>query len=331
MRRREFITLLGGAAAAWPLMARAQQSGQMRRIGVLIALPENDPELQKWIAAFRRGLENLGWFEGRNVLIDYRFAPAGAGALALAKELIALHPDVVLAFSTPATAAFQRETRTIPIVFIGIADAVGQGFVPSLARPGGNLTGVTMYEASVSGKYLNMLKEIEPRLTHAAFMANPMTAPYYDVYLRGAKLAAPSVGIEVVFTPIENDAADIERTIAAFARAVSKGGVVVVGDSTTNAHRDLIISLTAQYRLPAVYWNRFFVTAGGLMSYGVDWVNEFGQVALYVDRILRGAKPADLPVQAATKFETIVNLKTAKALGLTVPPGLLVAADEVIE
>jgi len=330
VKRREFIVLLGGAAA-WPLAARAQQSESMRRVGVLIALPENDPELQKWIAAFRRGLEKLGWSEGRNVRLDYRFAPAAAGAPALAKELLALHPDVILAFSTPVAAAFQRETRTIPIVFIGIADAVAQGFVHSLARPGGNLTGLTMYEASVSGKYLSMLKEIEPQVTHIAFVANPKTAPYYEVYLQGAKLAAPSLGVEALFIPIENDAANIERAITAFARDVPKGGMVVVGESTTNAHRDLLISLAARHRLPAVYWNTFFVADGGLMSYAVDWVNEFGQATYYVDRILRGAKPADLPVQAATKFVTALNIKTAKALGLTVPAGLLVAADEVIE
>jgi putative tryptophan/tyrosine transport system substrate-binding protein len=332
VKRREFITLLGSAAAAWPLPARAQQPDRMRRIAVMIALPEDDPELKKWVAAFRQGLEKLGWSDGHNVRIDYRFAPGGAQARTLAKELLlALQPDVVLAFSTPVTAAFQQETRTIPIVFIGIADAVGQGFVPSLAQPGGNLTGLTMFEASVSGKWLSMLKEIEPQLARAAFVVNPKTAPYYDFYLRGAKVAAPSLAIEPVLTPIENDAAAVERTIATFAHAVPKGGLVVLGDSTTNAHRNLIISLAAQHHLPAVYWHRFFVTAGGLMSYGVDWVNEFGQAAFYVDRILRGAKPADLPVQAATKFETVLNVKTAKALGLTVPPALLVAADEVIE
>jgi ABC-type uncharacterized transport system substrate-binding protein len=331
-KRREFITLLGGAAAwpmaAWPIAARAQQ---MRRIGIMIALPEGDPELKKWLTAFRQRLETLGWAEGRNVQIDYRFSPAGARAVEFAKELLALNPDVILAFSTPVAAAFQRQTRTIPIVFIGIADAVAQGFVHSLARPEGNLTGLTMYEASVSGKYLSMLKEIEPQLTHVAFVANPKTAPYYEVYLQGAKLAAPSLGVELVFVPIENDAANIERTITAFAQDVPKGGMVVVGDSTSNAHRDLIISLAARHRLAAVYWNTFFVVAGGLMSYAVDWVNEFGQAAYYVDRILRGSRPTDLPVQAATKFVTALNIKTAKALGLTVPPGLLVAADEVIE
>ena len=297
----------------------------------LIALPESDPELKKWLAAFGQALERLGWSENRNVHLDYRFTPAGAHARDLAKELLALQPDVVLAFSTPATAAFQQETRTVPIVFIGIADAVGQGLVPSLTHPRGNLTGLTMYEASVSGKWLEMLREIEPQLARAAFVLNPKTAPYYDFYMRGAKSAGPSLGIEPVLSPIENDATDIEHAITAFAHATPKGGLVVPGDSTTNAHRDLIVSLAARHRLPAVYTNEFFVTAGGLMSYGVDWVNEFGQAAFYVDRILRGANPRELPVQAATKFVTALNVKTAKALGLAVPPGLLVAADRVIE
>jgi putative ABC transport system substrate-binding protein len=327
LKRRGFITLLGGAAA-WPITARAQQT---RRIGVVVALPDSDPELKKWLAAFRRGLDQLGWSEGRNVHLDYRFAPAGAHAEEFAKELLALQPDVILAFSTPVTAAFQQQTRTIPIVFIGIADAVGQGFVASLTRPEGDLTGLTMYEASVTGKWLEMLKEIEPQIARVAFVINPETAPYYDFYLRGAKVAAPSLAIEPVLTPVKNDAADIERAIGAFAHAVPKGGLVVPGDSTTNAHRDLIVSLAAQHRLPAVYTNRFFVSAGGLMSYGVEWTHEFEQVAFYVDRILRGAKPSDLPVQAATKFITVLNIKTARALGLTVPAALLVAADEVIE
>jgi putative ABC transport system substrate-binding protein len=327
LRRRDFIMLMGGGVAAWPLAARAQQT---RRIGVMIALPESDPELKKWLAAFRQALERLGWSESRNVHFDYRFTPAGAHAHESAKELLALQPDVILAFSTPVTAAFQQETRTVPIVFMGIADAVGQGFVPNLTHPGGNLTGLTMYEASVSGKWLEMLKEIEPQLTRAAFVLNPKTAPYYDFYMRGAKSASPALGIEPVLNPIENDA-DIEHAITTFAHATPKGGLVIPGDSTTNAHRDLIVSLVAQHRVPAVYTNEFFVAAGGLMSYGVDWVNEFGQVAFYVDRILRGAQPRELPVQAATKFITALNVKTAKALGLAVPPGLLVAADKVIE
>jgi len=310
LARREFITLVGGAAA-WPLAAWATQ--QIRRIGVMIALPEGDPELKKWLAAFEQALERLGWSESRNLHLDYRFTPAGAHAQELAKELLALQPDVILAFSTPATSAFQRATRTVPIVFIGIADAVGQGFVPSLPHPASNLTGLTMYEASVSGKWLEMLKEIEPQLARAAFVLNPKTAPYYDFYMRGAKSAGAPLGIEPVLTPIENDLTDIERAITTFAHAMPKGGLVVPGDSTTNAHRDLIISLAAQHHLPAVYTNEFFVTAGGLMSYGVDWLNEFGQAAFYVDRILRGAQPRELPVQAATKFITALNVKTAKA------------------
>jgi putative tryptophan/tyrosine transport system substrate-binding protein len=329
--RRKVLGVLGGAAVAWPVVARAQQLDQVRRIGVMIGLPDSDPELKKWLAAFRQGLAKLGWLEGRNIQIDFRFAPAGAGAPKLAKELLALQPDAILAFSTPAAAAFQRETKTTPIVFIGIADAVGQGFVRALSQPEGNLTGLTMFEASVAGKWLSMLKEIDPQIARAAFVANPKTAPYYDFYMRGAKVVAPSLAIEPVFVPIENDPADIRSTIDTFVQETTKGGLVVLGDSTTNAHRDLIVSLAAQHRLPAVYWHRFIVTSGGLMSYGVDWVHEFGEVAFYVDRILRGARPADLPVQAATKFETVLNIKTAKALGLAVPAGLLVAADEVIE
>src|SRR6516225_12455091 len=242
MKRRTVLTLLGGAAA-WPIAVRAQQT---RRIGVAIALPDSDPELKKWLAALRQGLDQLGWSEGRNVRLDYRFAPAGAHAKEFAKELLTLQPDVILAFSTPVTAAFQQQTRTIPIVFIGIADAVGQGFVGSLTRPDGNLTGLTMYEASVTGKWLEMLKEIEPQIARVAFVINPETAPYYDFYLRGAKVAAPSLTIEPVFTSVKNDAADIERAIGVFAHAVPKGGLVVPGDSTTNAHRDLIVSLAVQ-------------------------------------------------------------------------------------
>jgi putative tryptophan/tyrosine transport system substrate-binding protein len=328
MRRREFIKILGVAVAGWPLAVSAQQ---IRRIGAMIALAEDDPESKKWLTAFRQVLEQLGWSDGLNLRLDYRFAPAGARAQEFAKELLALQPDVILAFSTPVAAAFQRETRTVPIIFIGIADAVGQGFVPNLARPDGNLTGLTMFEASVTGKWLGMLKEIEPQLGRVAFVVNPKTAPYYDFYLRGAKVVAPSLEIEPVLTPIENDAADVGRAISAFANTAPKSGLVILPDSTTNAHRDLIVALAAKHHLPAVYSNRFFVTAGGLMSYGVEWVNEFKQAAIYVNNILRGAKPADLPVQAATKFQTILNVKTAKALGRPVPPALLVAADEVIE
>jgi len=331
MRRREFITLIGGAAAAWPSAARAQQPDRLRRIGVLASLAGDDPEMMARLAGFRQGLEKRGWSEGRNVSIDTRFAPDGSAdrLQVLAKELIALQPDVILAQSTPVVAALQRETRTIPIVFVNIADPIGSGFVANLPRPGGNITGVMLYEASVTGKWLAMLKEIAPRLERAAFVTNPKTAPFYNYYLRAAESLSPPLGIKVVPSLVES-IADIERTIEAFARAPN-GGLLLPPDTGTNVHRDLIIALAARYSLPAVYSSRLFVAAGGLMSYGVNSVDPFRQTAAYVDRILRGDKPADLPVQAATKFETIINLKTAKALGLTVPPGLLVAADEVIE
>jgi putative ABC transport system substrate-binding protein len=329
VKRRNFITLLGGAAAAWPLAARAQQPDGMRRIGVLVGLAEDDPEINARLAAFRQGLDKRGWSEGRNVRIDYRFAPASAQAQVLAKELVALQPDVILAHSTPVTAALQRESRTIPMVFAAVADPIGSGFVASLPRPGGNITGVMQYEASVTGKWLAMLKEIVPSLVRAAFMANPKTATFYDYYLQAAEAAAPSLGIEPAPTLVEN-VTDIERAIESFASAPN-GGLVLIPDVTTTVHRDLIIALVARHRIPAVYYSRVFVAAGGLMSYGNDFVDLFRQAASYVDRILRGDKAGDLPMQAATKFETIINLKTAKALGLTVPPGLLVAADEVIE
>lgn len=330
MRRREFIGLLCGTAAGWPLAARAQQSAEpMRRIGVLMETTENDPERTKQFARFKERLASLGWEEGRTVHIDYRFAAAhGDQFQALAKELVALQPDVVLAVSTPAIAAIQRETRTIPIVFLGTSDPIGSGFVASLAQPGGNLTGLMLYEVGIAGKWLGMLKEIAPNLKRAALVANPKTTAY-DYFVRNAETAAPSVGIEVVPNPITN-AADIEHSIDMFAQ-VPNGGLLMVTDGTTIVYRELVIALAARHRLPAVYGLRLFVTAGGLMSYSTDLDDQFERVASYVDRVLRGAKPPDLPVQTPTKYVTTINLKTAKALGLTVPPGLLVAADEVIE
>ena len=331
MRRRDFITLLGGAAAAWPLAARAQQDGRVRRVGVLMPFPEADPQIQARLAAFRQGLERLGWSEGRNVRIDYRFAPV-SGALdqaqKLAKELIALQPDVILGDSTAMAAALQRESRAIPIVFVAVSDPIGSGFIASLARPGGNLTGTLNYEASITGKWLQMLKEIAPRLARVALVGNPKTTSF-DYFLRAAEAAAQSLAIELVPSRVET-AADIERAIESFAR-VPNGGLLLLPDTTTAVHSDLIIALAARHRLPAVYTARFFVTAGGLMSYSTDRVDLVRQAAAYVDRILRGDKPADLPAQAPVKYQTILNLKTAKAFGLTVPPGLLVAADEVIE
>jgi len=330
MRRRQFITLLSGAAVAWPLAARAQQSERMPRVGVLMGLRQDDPDTKARLAKFRQGLETLGWSEGRNVRIDYRFAPAGAQAQMLAQELVALEPDVILSNATPSTIALQRETRTIPIVFTGVSDPIGSGFVASLARPGANITGLLLFEASITGKWLAMLKEVAPDLARAAFVINPKTAAYYEFYFREAQVAASSLAIQLVQVPIASAATDIEHTIEAFARAPS-GGLVLPPDSNTIVHRDLIIALAARHRLPAVYSDRFFVTAGGLMCYSSDRADQFRAAASYVDRILRGAKPVDLPVQAPTKYQTVVNLKTARAVGLTVPPGLLVAADEVIE
>jgi putative ABC transport system substrate-binding protein len=329
VKRRELITLLGGAAA-WPLAARAQQGERVRRISALVGLPENDPEVRAWLAGFEQTLERLGWSQGRNFRIDYRYSPGGARVQELAKEVVAAQPDVILSYSTPASVALQRETRTIPIVFLGVADPIGSGLITSLARPGGNLTGLMLYNASVAGKWLSMLREMAPNLKRAALVINPKSAPYYQYFVRASEAAAPALRIEPVFSPIENDAADIKRVVEAFAR-VPDGGLVVLPDSTPQIHRDLIIMLAARHRLPAVYNFRVFVAAGGLMSYGLTWPIEFRQAATYVDRILRGAMPADLPVQTASKFETTLNLKTAKALGLTVPGVLLVAADEVIE
>ena len=329
MRRREFITLLGGAAA-WPLAARAQQSERMRRIGVLVASAD-DPEMKERLSGFRQGLEKRGWSEGRNVLIDYRYAPADNAdqTQVMAKELVALQPDVILAQATMVVTALQRESRAIPIVFAGPADPIGSGFIASLPRPGGNVTGLMQFEASVTGKWLAMLKEIAPRLERAAFMTNPKTAPFYNYYLNAAESLSPSLGIKLVPSLVDNST-DIERSMEAFARTPN-GGLLLPPDTNNYFHRNLIIALAGRYSLPSVAWLRAFVDSGGLMSYGVDFRDMYRQAASYVDRILRGDKPADLPVQAATKFETIVNLKTAKALGLTVSPGLLVAADEVIE
>jgi putative tryptophan/tyrosine transport system substrate-binding protein len=327
--RREFITLLGGGVAAWPLVARAQQGGPARRIGVLTGLAEDDPETQARLTGFRQGLERFGWSDGGNVRIHYRFAAASAEqARVLAKELVALQPDLILAHSDPISTALQRESRAIPIVFVGISDPVAAGFVASLPRPGGNLTGLMQFEASITGKWLAMLKEIAPRLARAALVKNTKTNDY-EHFMRAAEGVAPSLAIELVSSHVEKPA-DIARAIESLAR-VPDGGLVVLPDPTTLVHRDLIIALAARYRLPAVYSGRHFVVAGGLMSYGINRVDEFRQAASYVDRILRGDKPADLPVLAPTKYETVLSLKVAKIIGLEVPPSLLVRADEVIE
>src|SRR5450830_559244 len=322
MRRRDFLIGLG--AAACPAVARAQKPERLRLIGMLTT--SNDPEMK----AFEQELEKRGWSEGRNIHIDHRHAPAGAQAQTLAKELVAMQPEVIFAMSRPATAALQKETSTIPIVFTYVIDPIGAGFIDALAHPGGNLTGLMAYEPSVAGKWLQMLKEIAPQTKRVALLGNPKTAPYYDYLLHAAEVAASLLGIESVASRIENDAADIERAIAAVA-GVPNSAMISLPESTANANIDLIITLAARNRLPAVYNFKFQVRAGGLMSYGIVAADHYRQAAYYVDRILRGDKPADLPVQTPTRYETALNLKTAKALGLTPPAGLLVAADEVIE
>jgi putative ABC transport system substrate-binding protein len=333
VRRRDFITLAAGAAASsftGSLALRAQQAERLRRVGVLMSSAAEDPDSMARLVSFRRELERFGWSEERNLHTDYRFAASRSDQyVPLAQELVKLQPDVILAQSTRVAATLQRETRAIPIVFNNVSDPIGEGFVASLARPGGNLTGLLLYEAGIMGKWLAMLKEIAPSLARVALLGNPKTTPF-DYFQRAAATAAPSLAIELVPSPVENAAAGIEQTIESFA-AVPNGGLLVLPDPTPTGHRDLVIALAARYRLPAVYPFRLFVDAGGLMFYGTDLIDVFRLSASFVDRILRGAKPADLPVQAPTKYETIVNLKTAKAIGLTVPPSLLVRADEVIE
>lgn len=327
MKRREFITLISGVAAAWPLVARGQQPDRMPRIGVLVAYAKGDPEIEARLAAFRQGLERLGWSEGRNIHTDTLYAPAGEGQEQLrAQELVALNPDVILAHSPQSVAALRRETHAIPIVFVGVADPVGPGFIASLPRPGGNVTGFLGIEASIAGKWLAMLKELAP-VARVALIANPRNM--FDYFLRAAEPVARSLSIELVPIRVEN-AAEIEHAIESFA-GKPNGGLMLPPDATTSVHRDLIIALAAQHHLPAVYALRVFVAAGGLISYGVDFTNQFREAASYVDRILHGEKAADLPVQVPTKYETVVNLKTAQALGLTVPPNLIGIADEVIE
>jgi ABC-type uncharacterized transport system substrate-binding protein len=297
---------------------------------LLVNNVETDPELQGQVAAFRQALEQLGWLEGRNIHIEVRFSANNYERVPqLAQEMVALNPDVIFAHTTLAVRALQAKSRTIPIVFVFVSDPVGAGVVASLARPGGNTTGLLLYEESIAGKWLGMLKEISPRLTRAALVANPKGFTY-DYFVRSSKTIAPALGIELAPAPIENDAADIEQRIEAFAR-VPNGGLFVPPDNTTVQHRDLIIALAARYRLPAVYAFRYFATAGGLMSYSIDMLEQHRQAASYVDRILRGANPAELPVQAPTKYETVLNLKTARVLGFDVPPTLLVRADEVTE
>lgn len=322
MRRRDFIKVIAGSATAWPLPARSEE---VRRIGVLLI--GDSPNARSYPEVFRRGLETAGWFEGRNAQIDVRF-PGPEQVRVVAQELIALQPDVVLAHTTPAAIAFQQQSHTIPIVFTAVADPIGAGLVGGLARPDGNATGFLSFQDTITGKWLAMLKEIAPYLKRIALVANPKTSPY-DYFLRAARVVASSLAIEIVPSPIES-AVDVETIIPSLTRMMNCG-LAITPDTTTATHRDLIITLAARYHLPAVYYDRSFVSVGGLMSYGIDFPALFLQAAAYVDRILRGAKVGDLPVQVPTKYQTALNLGTAKALSLTVPTALLVAADEVIE
>jgi putative ABC transport system substrate-binding protein len=327
MRRREFLSALGGAAA-WPVAAGAQQGERKRRVAFLHVLAENDQEALARVAAFREGLETLGWIENRNITIEHRFSGGDIAQIqALVKELVGSQPDVIAAGGTPVIAALKQATRTIPIVFSVVNDPVGQGFVANLARPGGNITGFMQFEYTLSGKWLELLKQVAPAVTRAAVFRDP-TNPSGIGQFAVIQAMAPPLGIEVI--PINvRDAAEIERLIAAFARG-SNGGLVATGGQATT-HRELIFKLALQHRLPAVYPYRYYVADGGLVSYGPDLLGLFRQTAGYVDRILKGEKPADLPVQAPVKHELVINLKTAKAIGLDIPATLLARADEVIE
>src|SRR6516164_3589353 len=331
MRRREFITLLGGATA-WPLAARAQQSERVRRIGVLMSYLESDPEARAWYAAFREGLQKLGWTEGRNIRIDTRWAaPDDAESmLRFAKELVALQPDLILSGTTTTTAALLQYTRTISIVFVLVSDPVGSGFVASFSRPGGNATGFNVSEQTLAGKWLELLKYIAPHVVRVAMLFNPVSAAAFAEYwLSPFKAAAPSFGVEAIAAPVR-DSSELEPVIAAQAREPN-AGLIAMPDRFTDTHRAEITSLAARYRLPAVYPFRQFAELGGLLSYGVDLLENWRGAAGYVDRILKGEKPADLPVQVPSKYELVLNLKTAKALGLDVPWFLQQRADEVIE
>jgi ABC-type uncharacterized transport system substrate-binding protein len=328
MRRRAFISLLGGAAAAWSLAARAQQGERMRRISVLVPQDQDSPVAQARIAALLQELQRLGW-TGRNVRIDIRWAGAEVENIRKhAAELAALAPDVILANGSVVVTPLLQATRTVPIVFVVVPDPVGAGFVDSLARPGGNATGFVQFEYGLSGKWLELLKEVAPRLTRAAVLRDA-AIPAGTGQFGAIQSVAPSVGLEV--SPVNiRDASEIERAVGAFARSAN-GGLIVTGSALAQLHRNLIITLAARYKLPAIYFERFFVTAGGLISYGPDLVDQYRRAGDYVDRILKGEKPADLPVQAPTKYETVINLKTAKALGLEIPQTVLARADEVIE
>ncbi|MGB9043874.1 MAG: ABC transporter substrate-binding protein [Pseudolabrys sp.] len=326
MRRREFI--LGGAATAWSVMARARDADRVRHIGVLMSGPADDGEGQSRLAGFLRGLQELGWNAGSNLRIDYRWANDSSHRRQYAAELVALAPEVILASTSPSTAALQQASDAVPIVFAAVTDPIGQGFVASLPHPGGNITGFALYEYGISTKWLGLLKEVAPHLTRVAVLRDP-TLSFTSGELGAMQGAAPALRVDISAVNVRN-AVEFERGIAAFARQPN-GGLVTLGSPVTLAHRDLIIALAARHKLPAIYTTRYFVTSGGLMSYGPDRVEIYRRAAAYVDRILKGEKPGDLPVQVPIKYELVINLKTAKALGLTAPAGLLARADEVIE
>ena len=329
MRRRKFIALLGGSAIAWPLGARAQQSERMRRIAVLLPATTDDPQYQTWFGAFLQGLQQSGWTIGRNVQIDTRWATANADAVRRnAAELVALAPDVIFANGASTLGPLLNVTRTVPIVFAAVADPVGAGFVHNLARPGGNATGFMAFEYSISTKWLELLKQIAPSVTRVAVLRDSTTTSGIGQF-GVIQAMAPSLRVEVSHVNVR-DATEIERAVAALARS-SNGGLIITASGLSFIHSNLIVKLAAQYRLPAVYFERSFAAAGGLMSYGPDQIDQFRRAAGYVDRIFKGEKPADLPVQAPTKYELVINLKTAKALDLEVPQTLLATADEVID
>jgi putative ABC transport system substrate-binding protein len=330
MRRRDFITLIGSAATVWPLATRAQQSNRVRRLAVYMTLAEGDPEAKREFAALQQGLAALGWVEGSNFHIDTRWATADPNSVRTsAAELVKLAPDVILASATDGLAAFRQETQTIPTVFVSVSDPVGQGFVESLAHPGDNITGFTAFEFSMGGKWIGTLKEISPSVQRIAVMFNPKTAPYFRLFLPSIEAGATPFSVKPIATPVQ-DLAEIESAMMALA-AERNVGLICLSDSFTSVHRKTIISLAARHAIPAMFPWREFASDGGLLSYGPDRVDMYWRAPAYIDRILKGARAADLPVQQPTKFEFVINLKTAKALGLDVPATLLARADEVIE
>jgi putative tryptophan/tyrosine transport system substrate-binding protein len=328
LKRRNFITLLGGAAAAWPLAGRAQTK-RMRRIGILMGLVASDPEAQSRVTAFENGLRELGWVKERNLSIEYRWAGDGNVLRDHAAELLAMGPDLILANSTPVTVALREQSRAVPIVFTQVVDPVGQGLVSNLAHPGGNVTGFTSFEFSIGTKWLEALKQTAPRVTPVTLVFNPQSAPYADLFIRPVEAAAPSFSVALIRAAVR-DPVDVDHVFDALAREPN-GGLMVLPDLSMSNYRQAIIALAARYRVPAVYPFRYFAASGGLMSYGTDVTEVFRRAAGYVDRILKGTSPGELPIQAPTKYELVINLKTAKALDLEVPPMLIARADEVIE